>query len=171
MKAYRDWTRYAAAGVALIALTAGVAIVADRQEDARVLLDLPFSGVTREPTTVLTIAGDNLRIAAAVLLAAATRPHIPRAARTGLDACLVLVGIGNVGLVGLAIGAYGHGALLALAPHLGVELAAFSVCAATYGASRQDQLRGCEIASSFALVMAMLGVAAVLETYSWIGVR
>ena len=81
------------------------------------------------------------------------------------DAVVVTAAAVHALLVGAGVGAYGGRMIDALLPHGPVELAAYSLALALYGAARRERLSAGRWAAA-ALGSALgLGLAAVLEVF------
>ena len=111
-------------------------------------------------------AGDyftaNLRVISALLLAAAARARGGPA--TLLDVVVTLTALGNAGMVGAAIGAYGLPALPWLV-HLPLEWAALGVVLSAYGCGRHRLLTLRALGT--AAVAATLLLLAAAATEAW----
>lgn len=105
----------------------------------------------------------NLRVVAALFLAAVARAH--GAPGLLLDAVVTLTTLGNAGMVGVAIGAYGFPALPWLV-HLPLEWAALGVVLSAYGCARQCQLSPRALAMAAVAATALLLGAAATETWA-----
>jgi hypothetical protein len=165
-----------AAGRATLILAARLATVAlTAAAPARRWLAFPFTGVPATPGEALSIFAHNLRLlaAAAGLLLIAQSPlragFVPgrasRALRAGGELVLGGVALANIALVGAALGAYGSRMAGALLPHGPVELAAYAFMGALYLRGRDAVLSGRAIATTATTSVALLALAAVLETF------
>ena len=144
---------------------------------ARRWLAFPFTGLPARPAIAASIFLHNLCALAAVgglLLIAQSRrwtrvgeePGRARKAirRTGE----VLLGgavLANVIVVGASLGAYGARMLRAALPHGPAELAAYSLALALYAQGRNRRLPVRHALIVIAISVALLALAAVLETY------
>jgi hypothetical protein len=161
-----------AAGVALAGvLLAAVAALITRAlgaGGARELLGLPFAAPAREPGEALQAGATNLRYVAAALVAAWAVTSTP-CPRLPFDVTLALTFVLNVGVVGVALGAYGTRTLHSLAAHWPPELAAFALAGGAYLAARRGALAGRGLITVAVLALALVALGAVLETYVQIG--
>lgn len=144
---------------------------------ARRWLAFPFTGLPARPAIAASILLHNLRALAAIggllLIAQSGRwtrmgeqpsrkQHAIR--RTGE----VLLGgavLANVIVVGASLGAYGARMLRAALPHGPAELAAYSLALALYAQGRNRRLPARHVLVVIAISVALLALAAVLETY------
>ena len=156
------------AAAIVIAAAAGVALLGFGDELRRSLA-FGFGGLPKNPSQALQIALHNAKFTAAILTCAVAAPRLPRLARPVIDMVLASLLVVNAGTVGVAIGAYGARALIAVAPHLPVEFAALSLAGGAYlsGMRQPLGLRGvCVVGCCCA---ALLAAAALLETYLQLG--
>ena len=112
---------------------------------------------------VAGIALANLRVLGFLLLASlatAQRRLVPL-----LDALVALGLVVNVGLVGLALGAYGS-ALLPWLPHVPLEWAVLAIGLAAYLRARRLAPRVRDVASAGALAVVPLVLAAAIEAWA-----
>ena len=84
---------------------------------------------------------------------------------SALDALVALQSAFNVCVVGAALGAYGTRMAAAMLPHGPLELAAFALALALYLRARQGPLAPRRLAAVAPACIALLVVAAALETY------
>jgi hypothetical protein len=161
------------AAALLVALWVGLFAAAQ----ARDLLGYTFPGVPARPDTAVLIfkhnCGELLGILAVLLFRqlAARDPAATRSQRlVGAigEAILAFVVLVNVVVVGAGIGAYGTRMLVALLPHGPVELAAYANALALYSRGRDRPLGAAELARAIGMSVALLALAAVLET--WVNV-
>ena len=75
----------------------------------------------------------------------------------------------NAGLVGVALGAYGHRLAAAIALHLPLEFAALSLAGGAYMQASKQPLGRRALARVAALCTLLLAAAATLETYRPLG--
>ena len=159
---------------ACIALAVVVAEAAPAQ--ARHWLGFTFPGVAARPAVAVGIFAHNLRSLSGVfvlLIFARLAPRAPdkRTARLTVRLGeLLLAGAitANLVVVGAALGAYRERMVLALMPHGPVELAAYSLALALYRQDRRRNLPAAYVANGGAACLALLAIAAVLET--WVSV-
>jgi Stage II sporulation protein M len=168
----------AVAGV-IAAATIAVALVVRlvAAEPTRRVLDFPFAGLVAGPETALSILAANLRLLVATLAAAVIVQSpwcVPRAGQrsaigtlvvSALDALVALNSAFNVCVVGAALGAYGSRMAAAMLPHGPLELAAFALTLALYLRARQGPLAPRHLAAVAPSCVALLVVAAALETW------
>lgn len=153
----------AAAVLSLVTTAAAAVLALGAAPLTRQALGFTFAGVPPTPHAALSIAAHNTAIAAAPLLAAAARPHLGVALRRWTTTGLTLLVATNGLAVGLAVGAYGRRALVALTPHGPIELIAFSIAGGAYMQACQQRLsRGALLAAS-SISIAMVTAAAVVE--------
>jgi hypothetical protein len=167
------------AGVAMLAL-AGVLIVAALVDvalagPARAWLGYGFRGLPARPNVAVVIFAHNARAILGVfgllLVAqlAARRPGGPgRAQRlilAGGELILAGVIVANVLVVGTGLGAYGERIARAELPHGPVELAAYALALALYLQGRRHALPVRHLAKVGAATVALLALAAALETF------
>ena len=154
-----------------IALTVHVALAAAVRE----WLAFPFTGVPARPAMAASIFVHNLRALAAVWgLLLIAQSALWKAGEPGRASTIlrrsgeVLLGAAvaaNVIVVGASLGAYGTRMLRATLPHGPFELAAYSLSLALYLQGRRRPLAVQHVLYVAALSVAVLAVAAVLETY------
>ena len=157
-----------AAGIALAVIVAVAAPV-----QARDWLGFTFPGVAAQPAVAVGIFAHNLRALSGVfvlLILARLAPRAPdkRTARLAVRVGeLLLAGAitANIVVVGAALGAYRERMMLALMPHGPVELAAYSLALALYRQDRRRNLPAAYVATAGAASVALLALAAVLETW------
>jgi hypothetical protein len=146
-------------------------------EGARAWLGFTFPGLDPRAGEALSILANNLRLLVAILVACAVAQlardesaatPVGRATRVVVllcDAVVVTAAAVHALLVGAGVGAYGGRMIDALLPHGPVELAAYSLALALYGAARRERLSASRWAAA-ALGSALgLGLAAVLEVF------
>jgi hypothetical protein len=104
-------------------------------------------------------------MAALALIAAAIVPRVDASARAFLDASLAVPLVVNAAVLGVTVGAYGSRAITALAAHTPIEFAALALSGGAYMHARKQTVRPAELAVTALLCAALLGAAAVLETY------
>jgi hypothetical protein len=144
---------------------------------ARRWLAFPFTGLPPRPEIAASILVHNLRALAAIggLLQIAQSGCWTRAGeepgwahrairRTG-EVLLGAAVLANVIVVGASLGAYGARMLRALLPHGPVELAAYSLALSLYAQGRNQRLAARQALVVIAISVALLALAAVLETY------
>jgi hypothetical protein len=156
---------------ACIVLAGAVAIMA--RGWARDWLRFTFPGVADRPAVAVGIFAHNLRSLSGVfvlLIFARLAPLAPDKRTTRLTVRLgelLLAGAitANIVVVGAALGAYRERMLLALLPHGPVELAAYSLALALYLQDRRRKLQVAYVATAVAACVALLAIAAVLETW------
>jgi hypothetical protein len=164
----------AAALLALAVITAfGVRLAA--AGPVRDLLGFGFAGIPKELGEVVAILVNNLRLLAAVVLAAlvawlARAEGAPSGPATWAvlwlcDAVLVAVAAGHALLVGAGVGAYGERMVLALLPHGPIELAAYSTGLALYVAARREAVAPRSFVALSAAPAGGLLVAAPVEVF------
>ena len=122
----------AAVAAAVVIAAAATVSLTGLADEARVLLGLDFAGVERSPTAAASIAIDNGRIAAGVLLCACLAPRLLTRTRIVIDVLLAALLALNAAAVGVAFGAYGTRAIRATALHLPLEIAALSLAGGAY---------------------------------------
>jgi len=167
------------AGVAMLAL-AGVLLVAALVDvalagEARTWLRYGFRGLPARPNVAVVIFAHNVRAILGVfgllLVAqlAARRPGGPGRAQRLILASgeLILSGVilANVLVVGAGLGAYGERIARAELPHGPVELAAYALALALYLQGRKRILPTGQLAKVVAASVALLALAATLETF------
>jgi hypothetical protein len=166
--------------IGVLAIAAGIALAVivamGAPARARDWLAFAFPGVAARPAVAVGIFAHNLRSLSGVfvlLIFARLAPRAPdkRTARLAVRVGeLLLAGAitANVVVVGAAIGAYRERMVLALMPHGPVELAAYSLALALYRQDRRRNLPADYVATAGAACVALLAIAAVLET--WVSV-
>jgi hypothetical protein len=155
----------------VIALTVHIALAAA----AREWLAFPFTGVSARPATAASIFLHNLRALAAVWgLLLIAQSALWKAGELGRASTIlrrsgeVLLGAAvaaNLIVVGASLGAYGTRMLRATLPHGPLEVAAYSLALALYVKGRRRPLPLRLAFGVATLSVAVLAVAAVLETY------
>jgi hypothetical protein len=164
--------RVSALAVGASIVVAAVVGVAMRAE-ARRWLGFSFRGIPARPDIALGIFANNLRSILGVfglLLFARLADRSPdlRTRRwTVRLGELILLGAvaANVVTLGAGLGAYGQRMVRAVLPHGPVELAAYSLALALYLQDRHRPLRVYYIVRVAAVSVALLAVAAALETF------
>ena len=156
------WCAVVALGA--VAWCAGTVIVCDAEAPLRAFLDFGFDGVPQTPGQAVAIAAHNATLAAAPLSAAAIAQRL-RPIQVGVEILLAALLITNSALIGLALGAYGARLAAAVAVHLPLELAAFSLAGGTYLAATAKALGHRTLAATAAGCAVLLTAAAVAETY------
>jgi hypothetical protein len=146
--------------------------------DVRRALAFPFAGIPPRVETAAAIFTTNARLLAALFAAVlvAQSPWLAgRNARRGPVACALLAAVdtvlalavaANTMLVGAALGAYGTRMFAAVLPHGPLELAAFATALALHLRARRGPLATRDILRTAAGCVAMLALAAGLETYA-----
>ena len=143
---------------------------------ARGWLGFTFPGLAARPAVAVGILAHNVRSLSGVFVLLifarlASRAPDKRTARLAVRLGeLVLAGAiaANVVVVGAALGAYRERMVMALMPHGPVELAAYSLAIALYLQDRRCNLPDVYVAKAGAACVALLAIAAVLET--WVSV-
>jgi hypothetical protein len=164
----------------LIAATALIAAIVHfaAAGPMRALLGFGFEGVPHTPGTAARIFFDNVRVLGAVL-AAAVAVQVGRnvgaspsaQALAGLivavcDGALIVACALHVAMVGAAFGAYGSRTIGSALLHGPFELAGFSVGLSLYLAGRRERLSVRRFATVALAAVALLAVAALLETFT-----
>ena len=165
----RSAARCAAAATGMVIAVAGAVSLGGLAGETRALLGLDFGGVPRSPASAVSIAIDNGRIAAGVLLCGCLAPRRLTRARIVIDVLLASLLALNAGAVGLAFGAYGTRAIRATALHLPLEIGAMSLAGGAYMQACRRPLTGRAIAAVVTAAALLLIAAAAVETYSPIG--
>jgi hypothetical protein len=160
--------------IAAVALIAAVTRVAFAGQ-ARGWLGYRFPGVPARPDIAVLIFEHNLiallGVLGVLLIAqiAARAFDGPGPIQRAVHVCAELsltAGIAaNTLVVGVAIGAYGTRMVAAVLPHGPVELAAYTLAIALYLHGRRRALPARRIVPTIATSLALLAVAAVLETF------
>jgi hypothetical protein len=167
------------AAIVATALTAATVLVAvvvrlALAGQARRWLGYRFPGVPAHLSTALWILAHNARGLAGVLglltvAQLAARSSGPARAQRALRSAgeVVIAGAitANLLVVGAAIGGYGTRMLVAMLPHGPVELAAYSLALALYPSGRRGALPIARIAVVAGASVALLALAAALETW------
>jgi hypothetical protein len=135
---------------------------------ARELLGLSFAAPSREPGEALQAVATNIRYVAAPVGAAWAVISTP-CPRLPLDLTLGATFVLNVGVIGVALGAYGTRTLHSIAAHWPPELAAFALAGGAYLAARGAALTARGLIPVAGLAFALVALGAVLETYVQIG--
>jgi hypothetical protein len=157
------------AAVLVLAATALAVAATGLADDVRRVLRFAFGGVEQTPAEAARIAVHNARIAAGTVLSAAARSRIPAATRHVLDVVLATLLAVNAATVGIALGAYGIRVATAIAPHVPLELAAFSLAGGAYMQACKEPVSVRKLAGVAALSALLLVAAAMLETYARLG--
>jgi len=157
--------------VLLVALVTRVALASQ----VRGWLHYTFPGVPARVNSAVWIFTNNARELLGVLgllliaqLAARGTGGPTRAqqlVRTGGELVVAGAVAANVLLVGAAVGAYGERMVRAMLPHGPVEVAAYALALALYLQGRRRPLAAARLAGTIAASVALLGVAALLETF------
>ena len=160
--------------IAAVVLIAAVTHVAFAGQ-ARGWFGYRFPGVPARPGVAVLIFEHNLLAGlgvVGVLLIAqiAARAFdgpgpILRAVQVCAEVSLAAGIAANTLVVGVAIGAYGLRMVRAVLPHGPIELAAYTLAIALYLHGRRRALPARQIAATIATSLALLAVAAVLETF------
>jgi hypothetical protein len=158
--------------VLLVALVTDVALASQ----ARGWLHYSFPGVPRRLNSALWIFSNNgrelLGVVGLLLIAqiAARGSEGPtrgqRLVRTGGELLLGGAIAANVLVVGAAVGAYGNRMVRAMLPHGPVEVAAYALALALYLRGRRRPLPAMRLAGTIAASVALVAVAALLETFA-----
>jgi hypothetical protein len=90
---------------------------------------------------------------------------IQRVLMTGGELILTGVAAANMLVVGAALGAYGQRMVKAVLPHGPIELAAYSLVVGLYVEGRRRPLRAAHLTKVTLTSLALLAVAALLETF------
>ena len=159
-------------GVLVIALATRAALAGQ----ARNWLHYTFRGVPARPETAVGIFANNTRellgVLGLLLIAqlAARRAGGPTRTQLLLRSCGELILIGAIGanvlVVGAAVGGYGTRMVRAMLPHGPVEVAAYALALALYLQGRSRPLPTARLAGTIATSVALLAVAALLETFA-----
>ena len=159
-------------GVLVIALATRAALAGQ----ARNWLHYTFRGVPARPETAVGIFANNTRellgVLGVLLIAqlAARRAGGPTRTQLLLRSCGELILIGAIGanvlVVGAAVGGYGTRMVRAMLPHGPVEVAAYALALALYLLGRSRPLPTARLAGTIATSVALLAVAALLETFA-----
>jgi hypothetical protein len=167
------------AGIVAVALTAaallGAAVVRlALATQARRWLGYRFPGVPAHVSTAVWILGHNARGLAGVLgllVVAQLAARSPNPARAQLvlrsAGEIVIAGAiaANLLVIGSAIGGYGTRMVVAMLPHGPVELAAYSLALGLYLCGRRRALPAAHMAVVACASVALLALAAALETW------
>ena len=140
---------------------------------ARAWLGFTFPGLAARPAVAVGIFAHNLRSLSGVFVLLtfarfAARAPDKRSARLGVRfGELILAGAitANVVVVGAAFGAYRERMVMALMPHGPAELAAYSLAIALYLQDRRRNLPAAYVATVAVACVALLAIAAGLETW------
>jgi hypothetical protein len=166
-----------AAGLAAATVTVAVIVRVGFAGEVRQALGFPFAGIPARPETAATILANNARLLAAVFAAVliAQSPWLAGPnGRRGLlgsallacvDTVLVLAVATNALVVGAALGAYGSQMFAAVLPHGPLELAAFAAALALHLQAHRRRLAAHAVLGTAATCLALLALAAALETY------
>lgn len=153
------------AAASIAAASAGVIVVCGLGDEARHGLGFSFGGVPQNSGETFGIAAHNGWMAVLALIAAAIVPRVDASARAFLDVSLAVLLVVNAAVLGVTVGAYGSRATTALAAHTPIEFAALALSGGAYMHARKQTVRPAELAVTALLCAALLGAAAVLETY------
>jgi hypothetical protein len=163
-----------------IALLAAITIAAQ----ARRWLGFTFAGVPARIGEAGSILFNNGRFVVGIGAAAwvlqlrlrKTSPDEPGAVNIalsllswGVDGVVLLAALVNAALVGLALGAYGWRTVEALLPHGPFEICAYCIAGNLYLNARRRLISRDEWITVGATSIGLLIVAAVLETFAWVG--
>jgi hypothetical protein len=166
--------RVVAGALTAAALLTAVVVRLGLAAQARRWLGYRFPGVPAHLSTALWILAHNARCLAGVLglltvAQLAARSPGPARAQLLLRSAgeVVLAGAiaANVLVIGAAIGGYGTRMLVAMLPHGPVELAAYSLALALYLTGRRRALPATRMAVVACASVALLALAAGLETW------
>lgn len=179
----RSITRVAAI-VGAVAAVIAVVIASTVAAQARRWLGFTFTGVPPRIGEAGSILLDNARfvfgLGAAAWIAQLRVRRAPGVDRTGgeqllglaapaVDLVVALAALINVALVGLAVGAYGSRMLAALLPHGPFEVCAFCIAGNLFLTARRRSISGREWTTAILASISLLSLAAVLETFAWLG--
>jgi hypothetical protein len=176
--AQRRATLAVAAGLTGATLAAAAPVRLWWAADVRRALAFPFAGVPANLDAAAAIFANNARLLAAVFAAVlvaqspwligrnARRDPAASALLAAVDAVLVLSVAANTTLLGAAVGAYGTRMIAAVLPHGPLELLAFAVALALHLRAHRGPLPASDILATATACLAMLALAAVLETYA-----
>jgi len=166
--------RIVAAALTAAALLAAVVVRLALAGEARRWLGYRFPDVPAHLSTALWILAHNARGLAGVLgllLVAQLAARSPGPARGQLllrsAGEVVIAGAiaANLLVIGAAIGGYGTRMLVAMLPHGPVELASYSLALGLYLRGRRRALPAAHMAVVFCTSVALLALAAALETW------
>lgn len=146
--------------MAVVVGTAAAVLLTGTSGDARAFLRFGFDG---PDASSLDLAAHNARLSAVALLGAIAVPRLRRA-RVAVDLTLATVLVVNAVAIGAALGAYGGRAAVALAPHAPIELAALSFAGGAFMDAHRTPVPVMSLIAIGAVSLALLLVAAVLET-------
>ena len=167
-----------AAGLTGATLAAAAVVRIWCAADARRALAFPFAGIPANLDAATAIFANNARLLAAVFAAVlvaqspwlagrdACRGLAATALLAAVDTVLVLSVAVNTTLVGAAVGAYGTRMITAVLPHAPLELFAFAAALALHLRARRGPLSARQMLTTAAACLALLAVAAALETYA-----
>ena len=158
-----------ASATTVIAIAAGVVMLTGLADETRGALRFGFGGVEHSWAEVARIALSNARVAGGTLLCATVAPHVGMRVRRLVFVLLATVLTCSAAAVGVAVGAYGHRAVGAIALHLPVEFGALSLAGGAYMQACKQALNARELVAAGATTGLLLVVAATLETYVAIG--
>ena len=158
--------------VAACIVVAGIVAVAAPAQ-ARAWLGFTFPGVAPRPAVAVGIFAHNLRSLSGVLVLLifsrlVARAPEERSARLAVRLGeLILAGAitANIAVVAVALGAYRERMLITLMPHGPFELAAYSLALALYLQDRRHNQPAAHVAKVAIACVALLAIAAVLETW------
>jgi hypothetical protein len=158
-------------GVLVIALATHAALA----EQAGNWLQYTFRGVPARAQTAVGIFANNTRELLGVLgllliaqIAARRsdgRTRAQQLVRAGGEVVLAGAIAANVLVVGAAVGVYGERMVRAMLPHGPFEVAAYSLALTLYLEGRGRPLPAARLAGTIAASVALLALAALLETY------
>jgi hypothetical protein len=166
--------------IGAIALLAEVTIAAQ----ARHWLGFTFTGVPHRIGEASTILFNNERFVLGLGAAAwvaqlkvrKSSPYDPGSVTVALmvlswfvDGVVLFAALVNAAMVGLALGAYGWKTVEALLPHGPFEVAAYCVAGNLYLNARRRVLSRDEWMTAGATTLGLLILAAILETFAWLG--
>lgn len=154
--------------VAVIGVLALVVAAAGGGELGRALLGLRFAPMPARPRGAPGIAGTNLQLAAAALVAAWAVRACPWL-REFLDLVLALPFCLNTFLLAAALAAYGPRLLEAIALHGPFEVVAFALAGGAYLSARAGELPARSLLPVTAVTAALVLCGAVVETCVRIG--
>lgn len=153
----------------VIAIAAGIVMLTGLADETRGSLRFGFGGVEHSVTEVARIALYNARVAGGTLVCAAVAPRVGMRVRRLVFVLLATVLTCSAAAVGVAIGAYGNRAILAVAIHLSIEFGALSLAGGAYMQACKQALSARELLAAGATTGLLLAVAATLETYVSVG--
>jgi hypothetical protein len=167
-----------AAGLTAATLAVAAVVRIAWAADVRRALGFPFAGIPAHLDAAAAVFANNARLLAAVFAAVlvaqspwlagrdARRSPLASVLLAAVDSVLVLAVAVNTILVGAAVGAYGTRMIAAVLPHGPLELLAYAVTLALHLRARRGPLAVRHILTTAAGCLAVLALAAVLETYA-----